>query len=249
MMGEVHPRPVAKGGATLEALRARRQVQLWKVLLAAEASRYSAPWEILSAEEQERAGRFRSARDRERFVMARGRLRYLIGQYLSTRPGELVFEYGPQGKPRVRGAEDLQFNLAHSGDYAFYAFCAGARIGTDIELVRPMPDHAALARRFFSTEECNDLAGVPESQREDAFFACWTRKEAYVKAVGRGLSLPLDGFRVSLLPEATPELMTSPDGLEWSLFDVQPAAGYRGAVAIEGDGWTLHPMTTTFSLA
>lgn len=230
--------------ATLESLRDTRrdtrQVQLWTLRLPVEDFRRTVYWESLSGDERKRAARFHFERDREAFVSARGRLRELIGQYLSIAPGKVVFSYGAQDKPAVENACGLQFNLAHSGDWALFGFCADSRIGVDIERVRAMADQEALAARFFSPEECADLMHMPKAERESAFFACWTRKEAYVKAVGSGLSLPLDSFRVTLLPEAAPELLASRDGGRWTLFDLNPAEGYRGAVAVEGQDWALN---------
>jgi 4'-phosphopantetheinyl transferase len=233
---------VSGEAATLASLRASRQVQLWRLRLPVSAARLAEFAAQLSGDERERAGRFRFARDRERFVGARGMLRILVGQYLSLPPGEVEFEYGANGKPAVARASQLQFNLAHSEDYAIFAFCGDARIGVDIEHERGLADPEALASRFFSTEECADLMGLPKAQRAAAFFSGWTRKEAYVKAIGTGLALPLDSFRVSLLPDAAPELLTTPEGRCWTLFDLHPARKYRGAIAIEGLGWRLNAM-------
>jgi 4'-phosphopantetheinyl transferase len=221
--------------ATLESLRASREVQLWTVPLLADDS----TWQDLTADEKQRAEKFRFIRDRDRFVAARAILRVLLGRYLSASPRELVLAYEPQGKPWIADT-DLQFNLAHSADLALYAFCAGARIGVDIEHVRPMPDGEAVARRFFAAEEFAALQTLPLAEREPAFFACWTRKEAYVKAIGTGLSSRLDSFHVSFLPGAAPELVGGAG--PWTLFDIQPGLGHRGAVAVEGNGWTLTPM-------
>lgn len=224
--------------ATLKALQAARIVQLWTMPLVADESSAREHWEILSCDERQRARRFRFAKDRERFVLGRGMLRVLLGRYLSQDPGAVVFDYGPQGKPMISGTH-LQFNLAHSGDIAVYAFCWVQTVGVDIEQRRPMPECEALAQRFFSAEERNELQSLPGSERQEAFFACWTRKEAYLKAAGMGLSLPLDSFRVSVSPHAQPQLYGA-EG-EWTLFDLQPPVGYCGAVAVGGRGWKLAP--------
>jgi 4'-phosphopantetheinyl transferase len=226
--------------ASLDALRATGEVQLWTVKLDGEASRQDEYWQSLSEEERQRAERFHFVRDRERYIRARGKLRSLVGKYLSQLPEEIRFTYGAQGKPAVAG--DLQFNLAHSGGYASYAFSVGKRVGVDIEQARPMDDAEALAQRFFSPEECDDLLSVRHEQRNAAFFACWTRKEAFVKAVGAGLTLSLKSFRVSLLPGAEAGLLKNDHGGEWTLFDVHPVAGYCGAVAVEGGPCRLVAM-------
>ncbi|HEX4487757.1 MAG TPA: 4'-phosphopantetheinyl transferase superfamily protein [Terriglobales bacterium] len=230
--------------ATVDALRATGDVHLWTVALDGEALRQEEYWQTLAEDERKRAERFHFVRDRERYVRARGRLRSLLGEYLSQDPANVQFSYGPQDKPAVEGG--LQFNLAHSGSYALYAFSFGKRVGMDIEQLRPMDDAEALAQRFFSPEECRDLISLPADQRNAAFFACWTRKEAFVKAVGGGLALPLKSFRVSLLPGEEVCLLKNDNGGKWTLFDVHPAAGYRGAVVVEGGECQLVPMENKF---
>jgi 4'-phosphopantetheinyl transferase len=142
-------------------------------------------------------------------------------------------DYGERGKPRICGGYRLRFNLSHSGGQALYALALDCEVGVDLEQIRPMPDCDSIAARFFSAAEVRDLLSVPPDQRVEAFFACWTRKEAYVKAVGDGLCLPLDSFRVSMLPSEPPQLDATGDSHEWSLFDVSPGQGYAAALVGE----------------
>ena len=164
----------------------------------------------LSDDECERAARFRFDRDRRRFVAGRSALRSLVGSYLDVAPDEVAFEYGPQGKPFVPGAT-LSFNVSHSGGQAVYAFGSGLEVGVDVELL----DHARygddVAERFFSPQEVATLRGLAPAMRPDAFLRCWTRKEAFIKARGEGLSLPLDEFRRCL--RARRSSADSADGL------------------------------------
>jgi 4'-phosphopantetheinyl transferase len=228
---------MAEVSANLDTLRDSAEVELWTVDLGAEAARQDDYWQILSKDERERAERFHFVRDRDRYIRARGKLRCLVAEYLAQAPADVVFGYGPQGKPEVQG--DLQFNLAHSEDFALYAFTAGRRVGVDIERLRAMDDAEALATRFFSAEECRDLMSVPQAQRNAVFFACWTRKESFVKAVGAGLTLPLKSFRVAVLPDAEVKFLANQHAGKWTLFDVHPAMGYRGAVTVEGQASRL----------
>jgi 4'-phosphopantetheinyl transferase len=196
----------------------------------------------LSADEQARADRFHFDRDRRRYAVARGGLRALIGRYLDRAPGDLLFEYGPQGKPRLAplsGQMPLHFNLAHSHEMALYAITLAGEVGVDIEYTqRQVRDIDQIAARFFSANENAVYCALPALDRRAAFFRCWTRKEAFIKAIGEGLSHPLDRFDVTLAPNQ-PAAILSIDGepvgsSTWSLFHLEPAADYIGAVAVRG---------------
>ncbi len=194
----------------------------------------------LSPGERERAARFRLEKHRSRFVAARGTLRELIGKYLGCGPESVEFNYGANGKPHLVEAS-LEFNASHSEDYALYAFTLTVPLGVDIEQVRAIASLEAIAQSFFSPAERAELLRISAAGRLEAFFNCWTRKEAFVKAVGDGLSYPLDRFDVSL---SEPARLLTIDGStssasEWSLFTVAPARGYVGAVAIRGSGFRL----------
>jgi 4'-phosphopantetheinyl transferase len=190
----------------------------------------------LSPDELQRAARFRFERDRRRFVAGRGILRSLIAAYLGCRACEIAFVYGARGKPALATAA-LQFNLAHSDGLAVIGITRSARLGVDVERVRPMPDYLRLADNFFSPRERETIAALPAEDRQRAFFACWTRKEAYVKATGDGLSAPLEQFDVPVVPNSPPRLfhadVPADEMTRWSLWDVPLERGYVGVVAFE----------------
>ncbi len=184
-----------------------RSVHVWVIPVRASdvaASQFEA---ILSDDERARATRFRFEDLQRAFRVTRGALRLLLSKYLGIAPAAIQFVYDPKGKPSVGGLENIRFNLSHSGDLALLAFTRNCDIGIDVEQRRALPDLVDLANRYFSPEEKSDLLSLPAEQREQAFFVCWTRKEAYIKAVGDGLSMPLDTFRVTLLPDSMPRIV------------------------------------------
>jgi 4'-phosphopantetheinyl transferase len=185
--------------------------------------------------ERARAERFVFERHRRRFTAARGLLRETLGEELAVDPGALRFEYAARGKPRLAAGQDdgLRFNVSHSEDRLLIAIGRGVELGVDIERVRDDLDHAAIARRFFSEGECSALLAQPERSRAGAFFAIWTRKEAYIKLVGAGLSIPLNGFEVSL--EEPPRVLRgAPDAVELRRVDAPP--GFAAALAVAPAG-------------
>ncbi len=194
----------------------------------------------LSPDERERAARYRFARDRARYIVARGTLRAILGRYLDLDPADLRFVYGPQGKPTLapeHGCE-LSFNLSHAGDVALYAITRGRRVGVDVEQVVPDVAGSTVPEHTSSPREVATLRALPLDEQTAAFFRCWTRKEAYVKALGAGFSLDLTSFDVSLAPDNPPALLaTRPDPTEaahWSLHDVDAGPGYSAAIVVEG---------------
>jgi 4'-phosphopantetheinyl transferase len=203
-------------------------------------------WHTLTADECQRAERYIFAKDRAHFVVARGLLRVLLGRYLGQEPQHLRFTYGRHGKPALAtetGGVALRFNVSHSHGLALYAITRGREVGVDIEHIRPEVAQEQVAERFFSPREVTVLRALPTPLQAPAFFACWTRKEAYIKATGAGLALPLDQFDVSLAPgEPAALLHTAWDPQEatrWALQDLAPAPGYRAAVAVAGHDWHL----------
>ena len=195
---------------------------------------------LLSPEEIQRAGRFRFPEHRQRFVITRGSLRRLLGSYLGIEASEVAFTYSAEGKPSldVLHESDLQFNVSHSGDLAAFGFAKGRRLGVDVELMRRDIDVVDIPRRFFSCAEQRDMERLEGEKKYQAFFNCWTRKEAYVKALGSGLSLPLRDFDVSLLPNQPPQILaTRPDAslaAQWSLASLDLGSQYAAAVVVEG---------------
>jgi 4'-phosphopantetheinyl transferase len=188
---------------------------------------------LLSPDEQERAARFHFERDRTRFVAARGVLRLLLGRRLGRDPRSLRFTLGDHGKPRLEG-EDVRFNVSHSADLAAYAVSEAADCGIDVEQVRPTRDLEAIARRFFSPPEAAAIGALPPAERIEAFFRCWTRKEAIVKATGIGLSLSLQSFEVPIGAGALPCVVAA-HAAPWSLHAVPVPAGHAGALAVGGE--------------
>jgi 4'-phosphopantetheinyl transferase len=200
----------------------------------------------LAPDEQERADQFYFQRDRGRFIVARGVLRAILGRYLSRAPESLSFCYSSHGKPalvRESGGDAIRFNISHSHGVALYAVTRGREVGIDLELIRSGLEIEEIAERFFSRLEIATLHALPTDIRRCAFFLCWTRKEAYIKARGEGLSLPLDQFDVSLIPGEPATLMsTRPDSdeaLRWSLQGLTIDPGYAAALAVEGHGGSL----------
>ena len=190
----------------------------------------------LSLEERARADRFHFANDRNRFVAARGLLRELLGRYLQQAPAALEFSYGRHGKPALSGKEassGLCFNLSHSAGLAVYAIAKERNLGIDVEHVRPDSAGDDIAQRYFSAREVSDLRTLPPEERVAGFFHCWTRKEAYLKATGMGLQIPLDSFSVSVLP-ANPAQFLGGVEARWHMDAYHPAEGFVAAVVYDG---------------
>jgi 4'-phosphopantetheinyl transferase len=224
----------------------RDAVHIWRAPLDGPASHVQYLWSLLSADESQRAARFVFAKDRDHFVMARGLLRVLLGRYRQQTPQHLRFAYGPQGKPALAadaGGDELSFNVSHSHGLALYAFARGRDIGVDVERIRPDVAQEKIAERFFSSREVAVLRSLPLASQAEAFFACWTRKEAFIKARGDGLALPLHQFDVSLAPGAPAALLHTAwdphESAHWAMQDLAPASGYRAAVAVAGHVWHL----------
>jgi len=194
----------------------------------------------LASDEWERAHRFRFDKHRRQYVVGRGALRTLVAAYTGTRPEQVQFRYGDRGKPYLANpAGDLELNLSNSDEMALVGFVRGVEIGVDIEFLKPMPDCEQISERFFSESERDVLRALPADRKEEAFFNCWTRKEAYLKAVGTGLAAPLDSFDVTLAPGEPPRMLTLEGNAEqaarWYFEHFRPAESYIGALAIEGD--------------
>jgi 4'-phosphopantetheinyl transferase len=213
-------------------------VDVWRLSSDPSPTRLDELTTTLSSDERERAARFHFARDRTRFIASRGFLRSVLGRYLAIEPAMVAFDYDAHRKPLLRGSSpaDLRFNLAHSGDVTLVAVAHGIDVGVDVEVRRDLADRQQIAARFFSLSEAEAIASLPEELRDEAFFACWTRKEAYLKAVGLGLSGPLDSFDVSVDPRAPAEILrihaSARAAREWSIHDLSQPPEYRAAVAV-----------------
>jgi 4'-phosphopantetheinyl transferase len=229
----------------------RGEVHVWVADLDAPASALATYHRLLAADERERAERLRFEHLRLRFIVGRGILRQLLSRYVQIAPEQLVFRYGPYGKPELAApaatarpaAQTLAFNLSHSHNVAVYAFALAPRIGVDVEQMRAVIERDQIVERFFSPRERQELAALPANRRDEAFFLCWTRKEAYLKALGGGITYPLDRFSVSLTPgepAALLEAVAEEGGNSlWTLLPFTPAPQYQGAVAAEGRAWVL----------
>jgi 4'-phosphopantetheinyl transferase len=220
------------------------EVHVWRVSLDLPPARAERLTRALSDDERTRAGRFVFERDRHRFAVARGTLRAILGRYLGVPPGNLAFAYSSHGKPALpngAGVRDLRFNVSHAGGLALVAVALGREVGVDIERVREDFATEEIAGRVFSPAELAAIRVLPAAARCAAFFNCWTRKEAYVKARGEGLSLPLHRFDVSVAPgEPAALLATAENSCEasrWSLRELQPGPGYVASLAVEGHSW------------
>jgi 4'-phosphopantetheinyl transferase len=200
---------------------------------------------ILSEDEISRANRFHFAKDRNHYIVARGLLRRLLAAYLGMSSSELQFLYADKGKPYLEETQrrSIHFNLAHSHDMAIYAFSSGRELGVDLEFIREDLAGEKIAERFFSQWEISALRSLPAELRKQAFFNCWTRKEAYIKARGEGLSMPLDEFDVSLAPREPAALLKNYKDFgevsRWTMQSISVAPGYVAALVVEGQGWRL----------
>jgi 4'-phosphopantetheinyl transferase len=215
------------------------RVEIWRVFLD-EPSGVDAQSSVLSADEVERAKRFHFEKDRIRFTHCRLTLRELLARYLATPAGQIRFQYSVNGKPQLAANQNrrgLQFNVSHSANVALIAISDAHQVGVDVEKIRHEVDTAALSERFFSVRERNSLRALPEDLRVPGFFACWTRKEAFLKATGEGLSFPLKDFSVTTHPDLDPALEEirgdSEAQKQWFLRDVQGVDGYRAALAVD----------------
>jgi 4'-phosphopantetheinyl transferase len=212
------------------------EIHVWHAALDREENSLVQLESSLSREEKARADRFHFVNDRNRFVVARGLLRELLGKYLHQAPPDMEFSYGKHGKPSLSGgnaSSGLCFNLSHSAGMVVYAIARDRNLGIDVEHVRPESAGEDIAKRYFSVREVSDLQTLPAEARVEGFFHCWTRKEAYLKATGMGLQIPLDSFAVSLLPGKPAQFL---NGVEprWHLAAYHPADGYVAAVVYDG---------------
>jgi 4'-phosphopantetheinyl transferase len=217
------------------------EVHVWQMRVSELAGMIDITGIYLSVEERERANRFQFEDDRNRFTVSHRSLRRILGQYLQLPPEEITFGRGEQGKPNldpVPQAGGLAFNMSHSGDFILIAVGRKREVGVDVEKMRPEIELERLARRFFSPGEAARISVQDSEQRLAAFFRCWTRKEAYIKARGGGLSIPLDQFEVTLDAEAPAALLANWDDPEevsrWSLHNIDLDEEHLAALAVEG---------------
>lgn len=221
-----------------------KAVHVWRIPLTASPLAHGNQARLLSADETDRANRFAFSEDRTQYVAARGALRVLLGRYVGRPAHALRFSYGTYGKPALQvGPREggVGFNVAHSGDWALCAVALTSEVGVDVEQLRTTVDITEVMRFGFADSEQAALEALPPTDRSDAFFRCWTQKEAYIKAVGRGLSLPLDSFEVRTQhPFGIRSVGGSVEqAREWTMWTADPASNYYGAVAVRGARWSV----------
>lgn len=232
----------------------RDEVHVWVASLNQPEDEVARLRTLLDEAELKRADRFSFAKGRRQFTVARGLLRILLGRYLRIEPTQVEFAYNPYGKPALaltegkgEGPDAVCFNISHSGELVLLAMARGREVGVDVETIRPDFAADAIAARFFAPAELESLRALAPEARTQAFFTCWTRKEAYIKARGKGLSIGLDSFEVSLAPGARAALLVTHDDPEeaarWSLHELEPGPGYAGALAVAGDGCRIQVRT------
>jgi 4'-phosphopantetheinyl transferase len=215
---------------------AGRDIHVWAVQLFAPDIVVERCFVILSPDERARAERFVFEHHRRAYVLSRGILRALLGRYISLHPADIQFSYGSKGKPHLSEfASAIRFNCSHSDGMALYAMTPHCDLGVDIEKIRPLQGMEQIAQCFFCPEEVRELLSLTPFEREVAFFRCWSRKEAYVKAVGDGLAIPLDGFRVTVTTGGPVEFVHFGNDRalanEWALHDFTAIASYAAAIA------------------
>lgn len=217
----------------------RGQVHVWRLPLDASDGKVEDLRAFLSDDECARADRFKRPEHGRRFTAAHGTLRLILSEYLQCGPQEILFGKNDFGKPFLADEGPIEFNLSHSGDAALVAVTVGRAVGVDIERYRERLETEKISKRFFSSAEVAELLALPEGEREAAFYTCWTRKEAYIKARGEGLSIGLSRFEVAFAPGESPALLRSDKGREeverWQMVALPVQSGYAASCVVEGE--------------
>ena len=220
------------------------EIHIWRVSLHPPSSLFPTLWSMLDQKEQQRAQRFKFTKHQDAFVSARSALRIILSRYLNLAPENLKIDVEPHGKPYLLApsvSPPLSFNIAHSESLALLAVSLNRQVGIDLEHHRSNVHYVSLLNRICSLQEKSSLSTLLPEQQKSAFFSCWTRKEAYVKALGKGLLVPLSSITVSLLP-GEPATLIHVDGkkeesLRWSMCTLYPGPEYSGALVGEGQDW------------
>ncbi len=213
-------------------------VHVWRATMDVTSDYIDIIRDVLCIDEIKRADRFYFQKDRNNYIVARGLLRRILSHYCDKDPDEHIFAYNRYGKPYLVDEDILYFNVSHSDNQVLYAVTLGREIGIDIERIRPFENAESIIERFCSEKEKKDFLTLSDSNKNEAFFTCWTRKEAYIKAHGKGLVYPLDEFTVTFLPGEPAVLSDTQNDINekdnWSIKDIPVTAGYVGAVAVKG---------------
>jgi len=224
-----------------------KDIHIWQAELDLPILGFQKLYQTLSIDERVRAERFHFEKDRKCFIARHGILRTILGCYLNVEPSRLQFCYGKYGKPELAdtfGEGPILFNMSDSEGLALYAFTRSQEIGVDIEHIRDIPEMDQITERFFSERENAVFRSLPESKKKEAFFNCWVRKEAFIKAIGAGLHCPLDKFEVSLVPGDPANLPSIQEdsrvAFRWSMQELKPRSGFAAAFAIEDRSRQLH---------
>ena len=219
------------------------ELHIWKIELDCDDGQWQPLRALLSNDEQIKADRYLFEKHRRRYILCRATLRNLLGSYLDRAPDTFRFAYNSHGKPFIANDDSgLRFNISHSGEIMLAAFVLNSEIGIDIEAIQQDIDYLGIGQRWFSELELNTLLKLPEHERVGAFFRAWSRKEAYIKALGAGLSYPLNRFSVSM-DETSPALIECQDGSQeiksWKIHDVEVSSAYSAAVVIKAARWDI----------
>lgn len=220
------------------------EIHIWRAFISSDqVENYK---NLLTDEEMYRAGKYFFERDRQRYILSRGILKKLLSSYAKVKPENIQFIYNKYGKPYLNmpsRSVEIQFNISHSEDIILLAFTYGHKIGIDIEYQRAEFADMKIAEHFFSPAEISALAMLPDNMRKKAFFECWTRKEAFIKAKGQGLTIPLDGFEVSVMPDEPAQLLNIYDDPEevkrWMMMNIETGGNYCGALVTESDTYSV----------
>jgi 4'-phosphopantetheinyl transferase len=230
----------------IQAAQLKDEIHIWVASLDQSIRWLTIFEQMLSVDERQRARRFYFERDQRRFVAGRGMLRVTIGRYLGLEPQKVQFQYSKNGKPFLppqNQQASLEFNLSHSGELALYALTRNRRIGIDVEILNPVPQAEEIASQFFSANECASIVRLPETLRTNRFLELWTCKEAYIKALGEGLSHPLNQFEITQISRHSKSIVRLDRPIEeagtWSITSFRPENGYEAALAADDHDWQL----------
>jgi 4'-phosphopantetheinyl transferase len=220
------------------------EIHVWRINLVVHERTRMILDSHLSVDERNRVSRFEFGRDRQRHTVARGAVRLILARYLMHHPAELRFRYGEYGKPELdkdASLKSLNFNVSHSADLALCAVGWNRSIGVDLEQIRDLPEAESIVKQYFSAGEAQVFLELKSEEREAAFFACWTRKEAYLKARGAGLQIPLDGFEVTLSSGSSAGFVRGVDRA-WNITDLITDVGFSAALAYNGGPARVIPL-------